>query len=74
MIPSSVVEKEESIKQSPIIEPVNKKPTVRENDEERIALEIAIQRSLEDQKQLPNQDIEDQPHVIDSSSDSDGKL
>ncbi|CAF3780367.1 unnamed protein product [Rotaria sordida] len=61
----------EQKKQSPINENFIEENFIRENDEERIALEIAIKRSLEDQQILTNENNNDISNTIESSSDSD---
>jgi hypothetical protein len=57
----------EQDKQSPIEDAIIETNFNIENDEERIAVELAIKRSLEDQQE--NKDIS---NTVDSSSDSDG--
>jgi hypothetical protein len=57
----------EQEKQLPIEDAIIETNFNIENDEERIAVELAIKRSLEDQKE--NKDIS---NTVDSSSDSDG--
>ncbi|CAF4896892.1 unnamed protein product [Rotaria sp. Silwood1] len=64
----------EQEKQSPINENIIEENFVRENDEERLALEIAIKRSLEDQQILNSENNNDKSNIIESSSDSDGKI
>ncbi len=59
----SIQEQEVKVNQ-PIVE-IN---LIQENDEERLALELAIKKSLEDQ-----QESNDISNAIESSSDSDGK-
>ncbi|CAF0975936.1 unnamed protein product [Rotaria sp. Silwood1] len=61
----------EQEKQSPINENIIEENFVRENDEERLALEIAIKRSLEDQQILNSENNNDKSNIIESSSDSD---
>ncbi|CAF4791384.1 unnamed protein product [Rotaria sp. Silwood1] len=61
----------EQEKQSPINENIIEENFVRENDEERLALEIAIKRSLEDQQILDREKNNDKSNIIESSSDSD---
>jgi len=57
----------EQEKQLPIEDAIIETNFNIENDEERIAVELAIKRSLEDQQE--NKDIS---NTVDSSSDSDG--
>ncbi|CAF2186057.1 unnamed protein product [Rotaria magnacalcarata] len=64
------IEKEK--KTSPINEPTVENSSIREHDEEAIALEIAIKRSLEDQQRSISENINDDlSNTIESSSDSD---
>ncbi|CAF3428673.1 unnamed protein product [Rotaria socialis] len=64
------IEKEK--KTSPINEPTVENSSIREYDEEAIALEIAIKRSLEDQQRsISENNNDDLSNTIESSSDSD---
>ena len=60
-------------KSTPIKRPIAENP-IRVNDEERLALELAIKRSLEDQHASNIEDNNDVSNTIESSSDSDGKM
>jgi hypothetical protein len=69
--PSPVKEKEVKI-DSPSEQEKQSSP-VEENDEELIALELAIKRSLEDQQEPIIEVNNDISITIESASDSDGK-
>ncbi len=69
---SSIIEPE--VKIDAQNEPMSEINLIEENDEERQALELAIKNSLEDQ-QKPVIEVEnDLSNIVESSSDSDGKL
>jgi hypothetical protein len=70
--PSPVKEKEVKI-DSPSEQEKQSSP-VEQNDEELIALELAIKRSLEDQQEPIIEVNNDISITIESASDSDGKL
>lgn len=61
-------------KESPLNEVISETSIITtENDEERLALEMAIERSLEDQRKLTIENSNDISNTTESSSDSDGK-
>ena len=54
-------------------EPEKSPPVVEINsNEERIELELAIKRSLDDQQESIIEENDDIPNIVESSSDSDG--
>ena len=65
--------KETEVKTDAQIEPMNEINLIEDNQEERLALQLAIKNSLEDQ-QKPVIEVEnDLSNTVESSSDSDGK-